>query len=114
MRASASILTAALAIAVLVSAGCGKKASLSQAPREEAGVKVDMPKLMAAFSAGDASAMRTASDIDANFRYGLYEKVLQDLQKLATNPNLTEQQKRVVNQVIDQVKQVINKAGPAR
>lgn len=105
---------AILTAAILSISGCGKKSQPTAAPREEAGVKVDMPKLLNAFSTADPAVRQGAFDVDRDMSYGLYQKTLDDLQKLAANPALTDQQKQVVNEVTEQVKQVVNKAGASR
>jgi hypothetical protein len=46
--------------------------------------------------------------VSFGMRYGDYMKSLAALDTLAHNPASTEQQKQVVNQVIEQVKQVLN------
>jgi hypothetical protein len=53
--------------------------------------------------------------VAAGVRYGYdYEAVLAELEKVNQNTALTEPQKKVVNEVLDQVKQVVNETKPAQ
>src|SRR5437879_2385173 len=97
-----------LVVASLTQSGCGKKAPPLAAAPDAGGVKVDMPKLYAAFATSDPGARAQAADAERDFRYGLYEKSLSELEALTKNPSLDEKQKALVNQVIEQLKQVIN------
>jgi len=107
-----------LAIVLMASAagfcGCGKKQPPAPPPAEISGIKVDVPKLRQALS---GSAQEVQSDLNmftSSLRYGQYEKALMGLDKLINNPALNDTQKKVVNDVIEQMKQVIAKAGPTR
>ena len=99
---------ALLAAGLMVSVGCNRTPK-QPPPSQIQGVTVDLPKLQAAY------ATNTAQDVQAQLmqvsfgmRYGDYMKSLAALDKLLNNPASTEQQKQVVNQVIEQVKQVLN------
>lgn len=48
-----------------------------------------------------------------NIRYGQYDQALAELQKLGAVPTLTEPQKKLVNDLVEQVKQLAAKA-PAK
>jgi hypothetical protein len=73
-----------------------------------------MGKLMAAFSGAAPDVTSELNEAQRTLRYGLYEKTLTSLDKLASNPSLTEPQKKVVADVIEQMKQVVAKLGAAR
>ena len=94
--------------------GCGKKQVTAPSAYEVGGVNVDIPALQAAFVGASPDLQAAVNDTSSNLRYGQYEKALQSLDKVASDPNLTEPQKKLVAQVIEQLKQVINKAGPTR
>ncbi|SRR5258706_10232594 len=95
--------------------GCGKKsAGASSAPYDVAGVKVDYPKLQADLTGAAPEAQALVADLGSNLRYGFYDKALQSLDKLSSSPGLTDAQKQSVNAVIEQMKQVIAKAGASR
>ena|ERR1051326_5194995 len=102
-----------LASAVAFS-GCGKKQPATPPPAEISGIKVDVPKLRQALSGAAQEAQSDLNMFTSSLRYGQYEKALMGLDKLANNPALNDTQKKVVNEVIEQMKQVIAKAGPTR
>ena len=100
-------------IAAFFLAGCGKKDQTPPAP-EYSGVKVDIPKLQQAFSGASQDLQNDVNDVTSSARYGLYTKSLAALDKLANNPALNEQQKKIVSDVTEQLKQVVAKAGGDR
>jgi len=71
-------------------------------------VTVDVPKLQEAFKGANPDLMNGVTQVSTGIRYGDYMKSLAALDKLASDPNVTEAQKKVVNQVLEQVKQVVN------
>ena len=108
-------LVAAGLLAIFAVTGCGKKnaAPPPAAPMDIAGVKVDFPKLKEAVQ-GSPELDAMVNDASSTVRYGLYDKTLDSLAKLAAVPTLNDQQKQLVNTVIDQMKQVVAKAGANR
>jgi hypothetical protein len=68
-----------------------------------------LPKLRAAFPTPAKEASDAITQVQFGLRYGNYIKALEALDALVNVPSLTEDQKKVVNEVIDQVKQAINK-----
>ena len=81
-------------------------------PVDVNGVKVDLPKLQACFDESNPDAQASSRKVVMAFRYGQYENALMELDKLANDANLNEKQKKVVTDMIDQVKQVMSKAPP--
>jgi len=99
---------------VAVFTGCNKKQPTPPSVYEINGVKVDMPALQAAVVGSPFPDIQAAvNDSSLDLRYGQYVKAYHSLDKLASDPNLTESQKKLVADVIEQVKQVM-KAGPSR
>ena len=99
-----------LACSALALAGCNRAPKTPPAPQIQ-GVTVDTPKLQAALSTNqNASVQEQLTQFLFGLRYGDYVKSLMALDKLSNDPALTDQQKQVVNQVIEQVKQVANQA----
>lgn len=105
-----------LMVATLGITGCGKKQTgpPPSAPVDVAGVKVDLPKLQAEFDNAAPELKGLATDATSAIRYGLYDKTLMALDKLSTSPGLTDSQKETVNTVIEQMKQVVAKAGATK
>ena len=92
--------------------GC-KKEQVTPQPMEIQGVKVELYKLDQAFTNAPLEIAEVKNDAIQNIRYGLHEKAFMALDKLASNPGLTDQQKKAVNEIIDQMKQVVAKSPPA-
>ena len=103
-----------LTLLLLGFVGCGEKQPPPLAARDISGVKVDMPKLEQEFVNAPQEVLNLVHETSSNLRYGQYEKTLQSLDKLINSPGLTDSQKKIVNDVIEQMKQVITKAGPVR
>jgi hypothetical protein len=99
------LLLGLVAATLLVSAGCSKADKTPKAP-EFQGVQVDLPKLNAAFENASPEIKNTATQVGYNIRYTKYEDALMNLDKLVNDPNVNEAQKKVVNEVIEQVKKL--------
>jgi hypothetical protein len=104
-------LTGLLAASLMLVAGCGNSDKTPPAPQVN-GVTVDIPKLTQAFADASPELKSTATQVGFNIRYGKYEDALMALDKLANDPNVTEPQKKVVAEVIEQAKKLAN-AAPA-
>src|SRR5258708_30891122 len=97
-------------IAILAGAGCGKsKGQSSPAPIEVNGVKLDLPKFQQTFSGSGPELQPQVIQVASDFRYGIYPKKLEDLEKSAANPAATEPQKKIVSDVMEQLKELITK-----
>ena len=94
-------------------AGCGKKQQV-QTSYEINGVKDDVPRLQDAFAGSPPELQADVNQTTLGLRYGMYEKSLMALDKLSNNPNLNDTQKKVVSDLIEQMKQLIAKGGPQR
>ena len=98
----------ALATTAFAISGC-KKSETIPSPQVN-GVTVDMPKLQDAFKGASPDVLGQVTQVSYGIRYGDYMKAMEALDKLSNDPNTTEAQKKVVNEVIEQVKQVMNAA----
>jgi len=109
-----NLLSGFAAATLLVAAGCSKSDKTPPAP-EIQGVQVDIPKLTQAFQDAPDQLKATMTQASFNVRYGKYEDALMALDKLVNDPTVTENQKKVVNQVIEQVKKLAGStAAPAQ
>jgi hypothetical protein len=97
--------------ALLVAPGCSKS-DKTPASAEVNGVTLDLPKFNEAFAEADPEVKRTATEVGFNVRYGKYEEAMMALDKLANDPKVNDNQKKIVNTLIDQVKKLAN-AAPA-
>jgi hypothetical protein len=100
-----------LAAALLAEAGCGQRQKAPQ-PTIINGVKVDLAKFQQAFTGVGPDLQSSAFKVPMAIRYRQYPEAVAELEKLATNPALTEQQKKVVTEVLGQLKQVVSQSPP--
>lgn len=91
-------------------AGCGKPAS---PPPVQQGVTLDLPKLNEAFASASPELQAQVSEVARGVRYGEYAPALAALAKLEAAPGLTDAQKKIVTEVMAQVKDVASKAATA-
>ena len=104
--------TTLLALGLLACASC-RRSNQSVAPNTEySGVKVEWPKLDTEFANSDQQLQAEAYMAKRHIRYSQFPQALVELDKLSRNPGLSESQKKIVNELIEQTKQVIAK-GPA-
>ncbi len=101
-----------LAFGALFVAGCGKKDKTPPSPQYNQ-VTVDLPKLQQAFADAAPDLKQSVAMVQRDLRYGAYPKALASLDELANNPSVTEAQKKVISELIDQVKKVIGQAQAA-
>ncbi len=106
-----NLLFGLVAATLLVSAGCSKGDKTPAAPVMN-GVTVDIPKLNAAFEESPQQIRSTVTQVGFNIRYNKYEEALMACDKLVNDPAVTEAQKKVVNEVIEEIKKLAN-AAPA-
>jgi hypothetical protein len=99
---------AILAGALLAVPGCGKNQATTSVAAQD-GTKVDMPKLQQAFVSASPELRNSITQVSFSFRYGQNAEAVAQLEKIAADPGLTDDQKKVVNDVIGQLKQVIAK-----
>ena len=106
-----NIMLGCLAAVCLMAAGCSKSEQAPQAP-DINGVTVDIPKLNQAFESATPEVKASVTQVGFSIRYGKYEDALMALDKLSSDASLTEPQKKVVAEVIEQVKKLAG-AAPA-
>ena len=105
-------LLALLLVGLLAPLGCKKAEPPTGAPAEYYGVKVDVPKLDSEFATANPVARERATAIKSFFRYGQFAQAASELDQLSKAPDLTESQKKLVNSLIEQTRQVIAKVPP--
>ena len=66
-----------------------------------------MPRLQQAFVSASPELRNAITQVSFSFRYGQNEQALAQLDKISTDPSLTADQKKVVNDVLGQLKQTI-------
>ena len=113
MKLAKILMVMVVATGVVVAGGCKKKQNAGQsfAPLQVEGVSVDLPKLLNVLeSSTNTEVQASVRNVQMNFRYRMYEKALMEIDKVANSPDLTEEQKKVAAEVLEQVKQVAAKA----
>ena len=103
---------ALLTICLLASAGCKKSGQAAPPKTDYSGVKVDWPKLDTEFANSDPEVQNGAYMAKRHIRYERFPEALVELEKLSSNPKLTDAQKKLVADLAEQTKQAIAKAPP--
>jgi len=101
-----------LAFLVLLGA-CSKSSEADkQPPMEFEGVKVDVPRLMAEFVNAPQQLQKPVNDAVSKVRYRQYLQAMMGLDEVLKSPELNDKQKKLITQVLDQLKEVVAKAPP--
>ena len=95
---------------VFAIAGCSKE---KPATPVMDGVTIDLPKLKEAFATAGPDVQTSVSEVTQGVRYGDYPRAFAALAKLDSAPGVTDAQKKVVGELVEQVKQVAAKNAPA-
>ena len=101
----------AIMTGALLFAGCGKSRNQQEQgppPMEMRGVKVDLPKLQQILPADKPELKAAVSRVTMALRYAQFANAITELEKLST-ADLTEPQKKVVTNVLGQVKEMMAK-----
>lgn len=98
---------------LLAISGCSKSAQKAPDSIDYNGVQVSWPKLDLEFAGAPQDMQVDLSEAKRAFRYGLFAQAIPALEKLAKYPNLTPAQQKLLNEVLEQTKQVIAKGPPA-
>jgi hypothetical protein len=98
-------ITMCLLAGALALTGCGKK---NPTPTGVGGGAVDLPKLQQAFATASPDLQTAVSAVGMGIRYGEFARAFAALDKLANSPGITDAQKKIVNEVIEQVKAKAN------
>jgi len=94
---------------------CSKSSQVDQQPSIEIeGVKLDTPQLMTEFLNASPDLYKRVNDAVTNVRYQGYLEAMMELDEVLKTPGLNDKQKKMLAQVIGQLKTVIAKAPPQR
>jgi hypothetical protein len=100
-----------VAAAALFFSGCSKAEKTPESIQMN-GVSVDLPRFNTAFENAPDATKRLSTEVGFNLRYNKYEEALMSLDKLSNDPNITEPQKKVTADLIEQVKKLANAPAP--
>jgi len=98
-----------LAAALLAESGCGQREKAPQ-PTIINGVKVDLAKFQQAFAGASPELQNSAFKVPMSIRYRQYGEAIAALEKLSANASLTEPQRKVAEELLAQLKQVVKQA----
>src|ERR1039457_5985614 len=102
MRTTKNCLLMVLLGGVLAFAGCGKS---DKSTAQHIPATMDVAKLQQAFPSPTPGQQSALGKVQQSVRYGLLPDALASLDKLASDPSLTEPQKKAVSDMIEGVKQ---------
>ena len=89
---------------------CSKSDDASKLPPMQVqGMDVDIPKLSAQFAKANPDLQQRVGAAVTKVRYTRYMQAMEDLDAVLTSPGVTEPQKKIVTQVMSQLKEVIAK-----
>ncbi len=93
---------------------CSKSTEGDKPPSMEfEGVKVDTPQLMAEFMDASPQLQEPVNDAVTKMRYKKYLEAMVGLDEVLKSPGLNDKQKKMLAQVIGQLKEIVEKA-PSR
>jgi hypothetical protein len=107
-----NIILALLAVCLVAFAGCKKSDQSATQGKESDGVQVDWPKFDKEFAGSDQELQTSAALVKRSIRYTEFPQALAELERLSSNPKLTEAQRKIVSDLLERTKQVIAKAPP--
>ncbi len=112
MRLITSVLFPGMLIAeCLLVSGCGKSRNgAAPPPTVVNGVNVDVPKLEQSIT--NKAVQATIGHVGYSLRYGDYAAARADLATLANTPGLTEEQKKIVSDLTEQLNRAISASLP--
>jgi hypothetical protein len=104
----------ASAAGVVALTGCKKAEAPPPPPRtiQMAGVTLDLPKLDTEFQDASPEIQAAVKQIKMSYRGGRFVRMVTELEELSSNPGLGPSQKKLVGDLIEQMKQVLAKIPP--
>jgi hypothetical protein len=92
-------------LVALAGAGCKKQASAESTLPKFSNVAVDLPKLRTTFDNPSPDVAKALTKVNYTIRYGRYLDTLTALDGIKALPDVTDAQKKVIDEVMEQVKQ---------
>jgi hypothetical protein len=103
-----------IALACLFVTSACKKSQSQAASQDRYGIGIDWPRLDTEFQNNDPAIQAATASIKRSILYHQFRQAIADLEKLATNPTLTDPQKKTLTDLRDQTQQVMAKGSPSR
>lgn len=107
MKLTSSLLGLALA-GILASVGAGCKKAPPPPPAAHNGVVIDSAKLREALNGANQDIQRGLAKSSFGIRYGDYVAAMMALDTISADPSLNDAQKKVIAEVMEQVKTANN------
>jgi hypothetical protein len=101
-----------LAAAGIALAGCKKSEPPAVHSNVYYGVQVDLSRLDSEFNSAGPELGRSAALIKRYYLYSEFPRAAAELEQLANDPGLSESQRKLAADLLDQTRQVIAKAPP--
>jgi hypothetical protein len=98
-----------LAAALLTETGCGEGQKAPQ-PTMINGVKVDLAKFQQVFQDAGPELRNGVRKISTSIRYGQYSVAVAEVDRIVNSSGLTQPQKQVAAEVLEQLKQVVSQS----
>ena len=96
---------------LLIWSGCSKSIEADKLPSMEIeGVNVNIPQLAAGFANSAPEVQSKVAEAVTKVRYKRYLPAMMDLEETAKSPGLSDKQKKLITQVMDQLKEVMSKS----
>jgi len=114
MKLTSSFIGLALAgLLISVGGGC-KKSESAPPPAVKDGVTIDVQKLKTALAANTSEEVQNGlRNFSLNLRYSKYVDAMMALDKMSADPSLTEPQKKIITEVMEQLKTAENNKNAA-
>jgi len=114
-RSGSGVLATSLVLPLMASlllGGCGKSGGSAPPPPAASGTTLDIEKLQQAFPSATPEIQDDIRKVKFACRYTQWKNAEEALDKLAAEPSLTDPQKQVVNDLIEEAKK-LEAAAPA-
>ena len=93
-------------MAALLLGGCGKSGGSAAPPPAASGTTLDIEKLQQAFPSATPEIQDDIRKVKFASRYTQWKNAEEALDKLAAEPSLTDPQKQIVNDLMEQAKKL--------
>jgi hypothetical protein len=107
------VVWAGVCLACLVLSGCSKSGDADEfPPMDFEGVKVDTPRLAKEFQEAAPQLQQRVNNAVTKVRYKQYLQAMMELDEVLKDPGLNDKQKKLISQVINQLKELVAKNPP--
>ena len=95
---------------LLLAGGCSNSSNTDKLPPTQIqGVDVDIPRLSGEFAKAKPDIQEKVNDAVTKIRYQRYMQAMMELDEVINMPGLDDKQKKLITQVVSQLKEVVAK-----